>query len=49
MKHFLVNNFDEQDWTEILSREPGGYSWTEEAYIAGEEYFEADKAFMRCN
>ena len=45
----IVSQFDESDWRELLSREPEGYSWREEAYIAGEEYFEQDKEYLRSN
>ena len=45
----IVNQFDESDWQEIFKREPEGYSWREEAYLAGEEYFEQDKEYLRSN
>ena len=45
----IVSQFDESDWRELLSREPEGYWWREEAYIAGEEYFEQDKEYLRSN
>ena len=48
-KKVLVNTFDKEDWVELFKREPSGYSWREEAYLAGEDYFEEDKDFLRSN
>ena len=45
----IVNQFDESDWRELFKREPEGYSWREEAYLSGEEYFEQDKEYLRSN
>ena len=45
----LVENFSEDDWKELLIREPEGYSWGEEAYLAGDEYIEEGKEFLRSN
>ena len=47
--YLLVTKYIEDDWEELLKREPEGYSWREEAYIAGEEYIEQDKEFLRSN
>ena len=47
--YLLVTKYIEDDWEELLKREPEGYSWREEAYIAGEEYFEQDKEYLRSN
>jgi len=47
--YLLVIDFIECDWEELFKREPEGYSWREEAYLAGEEYFEQDKEYLRCN
>ena len=47
--YLLVTKYIEVDWEELLKREPEGYSWREEAYIAGEEYFEQDKEYLRSN
>lgn len=48
-QEILVNHFDEEDWMELMKREPEGYSWHEEAYLAGEDYFEEGKEFLRSN
>ena len=45
----LVEVFDEEDWQQMMKREPEGYSWREEAYLAGEDYFEEGKEFLRSN
>jgi len=44
-----VDRFDENDWQELLKLEPEGYSWREEAYLAGDDYFEEGKEFLRSN
>ncbi len=44
-----VNHFDEEDWAQMMKREPQGYSWHEEAYLAGDDYIEDGKEFLRCN
>jgi hypothetical protein len=49
MKTFLVERFDEQDWLELIKSQPEGYSWCEEAYLAGDDYFEEGKEFLRSN
>ena len=48
-KSIFVNEFDSYDWQELLKREPEGYSWREEAYLAGDDYFEDGKQFLRSN
>ena len=48
-KNVLVSTFDKEDWVELFKREPRGYSWREEAHLAGEEYIEQDKEFLRSN
>ena len=45
----LVSIYDEEDWAQLMKREPEGYSWREEAYLAGEDYFEEGKEFLRSN
>ena len=45
----IVEKFDEYDWQELLRKEPEGYSWREEAYLAGDDYFEEGKEFLRSN
>lgn len=45
----LVIIYDEEDWAQLMKREPEGYSWREEAYLAGEDYFEEGKEFLRSN
>jgi len=44
-----VNHFDEEDWAQMMKREPEGYSWREEAYLAGDDYIEDGREFLRCN
>jgi hypothetical protein len=46
-KNVLVNIFDKEDWVELFKREPDGYSWREEAFLAGEDYIEMGKEFLR--
>ena len=48
-KRILVEQFDDHDWRQLFGAEPEGYSWREEAYLAGEDYFEEGKEFLRCN
>jgi hypothetical protein len=48
-KSIIVNEFDSYDWQELLKKEPEGYSWREEAHLAGEDYFEEGKEFLRSN
>jgi hypothetical protein len=48
-KNVLVGTFDKEDWIELFKREPKGYSWREEAYLAGDDYFEEGKEFLRSN
>lgn len=45
----IVDEFDSHDWQELLKREPEGYSWREEAYLEGDDYFEEGKQFLRSN
>ena len=47
--NILVSIFDEEDWAQMMKRQPKGYSWSEEAYLAGEEYIEDGKEFLRSN
>lgn len=47
--YMLVKDFDEEDWAQMMIREPEGYSWREEAYLAGDDYFEDGKEFLRSN
>ena len=49
MKQYVVETFDEHDWLELFKSQPKGYSWREEAHLAGEEYIEQDKEFLRSN
>jgi hypothetical protein len=49
MKQYLVERFDEQDWLELVKSQPDGYSWREEAFLAGDDYIEEDKVFQRSN
>lgn len=48
-KNVLVSTFDKEDWLELLKSEPEGYSWREEAYLAGDDYIEEGKEFLRSN
>ena len=48
-KSIIVNEFDSHDWQELLKREPESYSWKEEAYLAGNDYIEDGKEFLRSN
>lgn len=48
-KNVLVSTFDKEDWVELFKREPRGYSWREEAYLAGDDCNEEGKEFMRSN
>ena len=45
----LVEMFDDEDWAQLMKREPEGYSWREEAYLAGGDYIEEGKEFLRSN
>jgi len=47
--YLLVTAFDEEDWSELLKSEPYGYSWREEAFLAGDDYYEEGKEFLRSN
>ena len=49
MKQYVVESFDEQDWLELVKSQPEGYSWREEAYLAGDDYIEEGKEFLRSN
>jgi hypothetical protein len=49
MMHYVVEKFDDQDWAHLMKKEPEGYSWREEAYLAGDDYIEDGKEFLRCN
>lgn len=49
MKQCVVETFDEEDWLHMMKSEPEGYSWREEAYLAGDDYFEEGKEFLRSN
>jgi hypothetical protein len=46
-KNVLVNTFDKEDWVELFRSEPDGYSWREEAFLAGGDYIEMGKEFLR--
>ena len=48
-KNVLVGTFDKEDWVELFKKEPEGYSWREEAYLAGDDYIEEGKEFLRSN
>jgi hypothetical protein len=48
-KNVLVGTFDKEDWIELLKNERVGYSWREEAYLTGDDYFEEGKEFLRSN
>ena len=47
--YLLVTDYIECDWEELFKWEPRGYSWREEAYLAGEDCNEEGKEFMRSN
>ncbi len=49
MAYCVVEIFDEEDWAQMMKREPEGYSWREEAYLAGDDYIEDGKEFLRSN
>ena len=49
MKQYVVEGFDEQDWAELFKSQPDGYSWGEEAHLAGLDYYEEGKEFLRSN
>lgn len=44
-----VDKFDEEDWADLMNKPPTGFSWREEAHLAGEEYLEDGKEFLRSN
>jgi hypothetical protein len=48
-KKILIEEFTEEDWLELMKRPPAGFSWSEEAFLIGEEYVEDDKEFIRSN
>lgn len=48
-KIIWVNQFDEEDWSQIMKYEPEGYSWRLEASLAGNDYIEDGREFMRSN
>jgi hypothetical protein len=45
----IVDQFDHYDWLQLFNAEPEGYSWREEAYLAGDDYIEEGKEFLRSN
>jgi hypothetical protein len=49
MKQYVVETFDEHDWLELVKSQPEGYSWREEAHLAGDDYIEDGKEFLRSN
>ena len=48
-KRIIVDQFDHYDWLQLFKSEPKGYSWREEAYLAGDDYIEDGKEFLRSN
>jgi hypothetical protein len=46
-KNVLVSTFDEEDWVKLFKSQPDGYSWREEAFLAGDDYIEMGKEFLR--
>jgi hypothetical protein len=48
-KIIWVNQFDEEDWSQIMKSEPEGYSWRLEASLTGSEYVEQGREFLRSN
>ena len=48
-KKILIEDFTEEDWLELMKRPPAGFSWSEEAFLIGEEYVEDDKEYIRSN
>ena len=48
-KRIWVDEFDEDDWSALIQTPNRGYSWTEESFLAGEDYFEEGKEFLRSN
>ena len=50
VERFEVFSFyDEEVWTDLFSKVPQGFSWREEAFLAGEDHFEEGKEFLRSN
>ena len=45
----LVEEFDEEDWADLMKKPPTGFSWSEESFLAHDEYRETDKEYSRCN
>ena len=45
----LVEEFDEEDWADLMKKPPTGLSWSEESFLADDEYRETDKEYSRCN
>jgi hypothetical protein len=48
-KIIWVNQFDEEDWSQIMKCEPEGYSSRLEASLTGNEYIEQGREFLRSN
>ena len=48
-KKILIEEFTEEDWLELMKRPPAGFSWSEESFLAHDEYRETDKEYSRCN
>ena len=48
-KIIWVNQLDEEDWAQIMKSEPECYSWRLEANLAGDEYIEDGREFLRSN
>ena len=48
-KRIWVDEFDEDDWSALMQTPNKDYSWAEEAFLAGLDYFEEGKEFLRSN
>jgi hypothetical protein len=48
-KRIWVDKFDEEDWADLMKKPPTGFSWSEESFLAYDEYRETDKEYLRCN
>ena len=48
-KRIWVDRFDEEDWADLMKKPPTGFSWSEESFLAHDEYRETDKEYSRCN
>ena len=48
-KRIWVDKFDEEDWADLMKKPPTGFLWSEESFLADDEYRETDKEYLRCN